>query len=111
MSVPTLVVTPGTAIGAYQRTSAAGALGAADGVAAGAGGGGEAFGDMVGRALQGAIATGQEADTSATNAVINGGDLTHVVTAVSKAQLALQEVVSIRDKVVSAYQEIMRMSI
>ena len=110
MSVPTLVVTPGTAIGAYQRTSAAGALGGSGGTAAAAGGG-EAFGDMVGRALQGAIATGQEADATATNAVVNGGDLTHVVTAVSKAQLALQEVVSIRDKVVSAYQEIMRMSI
>ena len=63
------------------------------------------------RALGSAVTTGHEADRQAVDAVVGGGDLTHVVTAVSKAQMALQEVVAIRDKVVSAYQEVMRMSI
>jgi flagellar hook-basal body complex protein FliE len=40
----------------------------------------------------------------------NGG-LTDVVMAVSKAEMALQASVAVRDKVISAYQEIMRMSV
>ena len=83
MSGSTNVVTPSAAASAYPRASAA----------------------------SGAVSAGEDADAQATAAVVNGGDLTHVVTAVSKAQLALQEVVAIRDKVVSAYQEVMRMSI
>ena len=90
MSGSTIVVTPGAAASAYQRANDA------------SGGGGDAFGTTLQRAGSG-VAPDDD--------VVNGGDLTHVVTAVSKAQLALQEVVAIRDKVVSAYQEVMRMSI
>ncbi len=97
MSGNLLVVTPSAAATAYQRASGSGS--------------GESFGATLDRALGSAVQTGQDADASAVDAVVNGGDLTHVVTAVSKAQLALQEVVAIRDKVVSAYQEVMRMSI
>ena len=101
MTGSTLLVTPGAAASAYQRASASDATGqAADG-----------FGATLDRALGQTIAAGRDADASSVDAVVNGGDLTHVVTAVSKAQLALQEVVAIRDKVVSAYQEVMRMSI
>ena len=98
MTANTLVVTPSAAASAYQRAT----------LPATTDGG---FGATLERALGDAVATGQEADATSVNAVVNGGDLTHVVTAVSKAQLALQEVVAIRDKVVSAYQEVMRMSI
>ena len=99
MSGSTIVVTPSAAASAYQRASDA------------SGAGGDAFGTTLQRALGDAVSAGEDADAQATDAVANGGDLTHVVTAVSKAQLALQEVVAIRDKVVSAYQEVMRMSI
>ena len=100
MSANTLVVTPSAAAGAYQRATLPASSDAGDG-----------FGATLERALGQAVTTGQDADATSMNAVMNGGDLTHVVTAVSKAQLALQEVVAIRDKVVSAYQEVMRMSI
>jgi flagellar hook-basal body complex protein FliE len=100
-AINTLTVRPDQAISAYQQTSGAGA---------GAGVGGS-FGSMLDRTLSNAVAAGQDADASATNAVVNGGDVTHVVAAVSQAQLALQEVVAVRDKVVQAYQDVMKMTI
>ena len=102
--INTIVVRPDQAISAYQQTS---------GSTAGGGGGAAAdsFGSMLERTLGGAVAAGRDADASATNAVVNGGDVTHVVAAVSQAQLALQEVVAVRDKVVQAYQDVMKMTI
>ena len=45
------------------------------------------------------------------HAIAGTGSLTDVVSAVSKAELALQTTVAIRDRVVQAYQDIMRMPI
>jgi flagellar hook-basal body complex protein FliE len=43
---------------------------------------------------------------------LNGtGNLTDVVSAVARAQLALQTATAVRDRVVSAYQDIMKMAI
>ncbi|HEX7008191.1 MAG TPA: flagellar hook-basal body complex protein FliE [Alphaproteobacteria bacterium] len=46
-------------------------------------------------------------------AAVTGGkaDLTSVITAVTNAELTLQTVVAVRDKVIQAYQDIMRMPI
>ena len=102
-AINSIVVRPDQAISAYQQTA---------GVTGGGGGSaGDSFGSMLEHTLSGAVATGQDADASATNAVVNGGDVTHVVAAVSQAQLALQEVVAVRDKVVQAYQDVMKMTI
>ena len=40
-----------------------------------------------------------------------GGNLTDVVTALSRAELTLQTATAIRDRVVQAYQDIMKMPI
>ncbi|MGB6085888.1 flagellar hook-basal body complex protein FliE [Parvibaculum sp.] len=40
-----------------------------------------------------------------------GGNLVDVITAVAEAETTLQTVVTVRDKVITAYQEIMRMPI
>jgi flagellar hook-basal body complex protein FliE len=69
------------------------------------------FGATLQRAIEGAIGTGHDADRKSMQAIAGKGNITDVVTAVSKAQLSLQSAVAIRDKVVSAYQEIMRMAI
>lgn len=64
----------------------------------------------------------REAATSATEAVsagekatiqamTGGAELTDVITAVSNAELTLQTVVAVRDRVIQAYQEIIRMPI
>ena len=99
MTIPTLTVTPRSALNAYQQAVTSASSDA------------PSFGATLGHALTNAVALGQQADAGAANAITNGGDVTHVVTAISKAQIALQEIVTVRDKVVQAYQEVMRMSI
>ena len=54
---------------------------------------------------------GQAADAKSEQAIAGGGNLTNVVMAVSKAEMALQASVAVRDKVISAYQDIMRMAV
>ena len=73
--------------------------------------GGDAFSSLLGRALDGAIATGRHADAQAAQAISGHGDLTQVVTAVSQAELALQTTVAVRDRVLQAYQDIIKMPI
>ena len=105
--IPTLTIRPAgvgpsAAAGAYAR--AGGAADAAPGDAA-------SFGTTLQRAMQGVVDAGHSADAQATAAIAGGGDLTQVVTAVSQAELALQTTTAIRDRVVQAYQDIMRMPI
>jgi flagellar hook-basal body complex protein FliE len=72
-------------------------------------------GASFGSALQGAMSNlanlGHDADAKSVQAMTGGGNLTDVVMAVSKAEMALQASVAVRDKVISAYQDIMRMSV
>jgi flagellar hook-basal body complex protein FliE len=73
--------------------------------------GGTSFGDVLTQAVQDATGTMHAAD-AATEAAINGtGNVTEVVLAVARAELALQTTVAIRDRVVQAYQDVMRMPI
>ena len=70
------------------------------------------FGAALSNALSGAINTSQDAEQLAKQAIGGGSnDLTQVVTAVSKAELALQTTVAIRDRVLQAYQDIIKMPI
>ncbi len=72
---------------------------------------GSSFGDAITQALQGVVDAGNDADTKSMQAIAGGGNLTDVVTAVSKAELSFQTMTSIRDKAVQAYQDVMRMSV
>lgn len=106
---------PSAAAGAYARVQGQSGLGGigADGTGDVAGGvaAGSGFGDTLARALQGVVQTGQAADVASAKGISGEGSLTDVVMAVSRAQLALQSTTVIRDRVVQAYQDIMKMSI
>jgi flagellar hook-basal body complex protein FliE len=102
MSVPTLTVTPSGAASAYARVQG-GALESAGGVGG--------FGDVLGKALEKVTAAGHDADAQSVRAIAGQGNLTDVATSVSRAELALQTAVAIRDRVVQAYQDVMRMPI
>lgn len=94
--------------GAAQAIAAYAAQGSAQGSAAtGAGG----FGGALARAMEGAVEVGRSADAAATQALMGQGSVTDAVLAISRAELALQTTVSVRDRVVAAYQEVMRMPI
>jgi flagellar hook-basal body complex protein FliE len=99
--------------GMFSGISAAGAAKAYQSVDTAAQQAGDAggFSALLNRALEGAVNTGQQAETHATEAIAGHGDLTQVVTAVSRAELALQTTVAVRDRVLSAYQDIIKMPI
>lgn len=50
-------------------------------------------------------------DHNVQKAASGGTDLLSVVTAVSETETALQTLVAVRDKVIAAYEDVMRMSI
>jgi flagellar hook-basal body complex protein FliE len=69
------------------------------------------FGDLVETAAKDSIDTLKEGEKMSANAVTGNATLTDVVEAVTAAELTLQTVVAVRDRMLSAYQEIMRMPI
>lgn len=72
---------------------------------------GGSFGTMVRGLIDDAAAAGVRGEQVTAEAMIGQADLTDVVMAVNNAELTLQTVVAIRDKVIEAYQEIIRMPI
>lgn len=73
--------------------------------------GGSGFGDLVREALKSTVQANHQAEQVSAQAVAGKADVTDVVTAVTSAEVALDTVVAVRDRVISAYQEIMRMPI
>ena len=91
--------------------SPAGAAGAYARVQAGATPDASGFGATLSRAMQGMVDAGKQAEAQSVGAISGTGNLTDTVTAVARAELSLQTAVAVRDRVVQAYQEIMRMPI
>ena len=69
------------------------------------------FGKMVEDGVMGVLDKGQTAENRATDMVQGKADVVDVVTAVAETEVALETMVSVRDRVISAYEEIMRMPI
>jgi flagellar hook-basal body complex protein FliE len=66
---------------------------------------------LVKDAAQDAVKTGQKAEALSVAGVAGQADLLDVVRAVGAAEVTLQTVVAVRDKMVNAYQELLRMPI
>jgi flagellar hook-basal body complex protein FliE len=94
---------PITAAAAYRATAQAGAAPAAE-----AGGG---FAAALQQAAQQTVDTMHQADAASEAGIMGTASATDVVLAVARAELALQTTVAIRDRVVQAYQDVMRMPI
>jgi flagellar hook-basal body complex protein FliE len=69
------------------------------------------FGAMLNNAVSIVTKAGASAEGAITNASLGRGDLVDVVTAVAAAEATLETVISVRDEVIKAYQDIMRMPI
>jgi flagellar hook-basal body complex protein FliE len=69
------------------------------------------FGDLVAQSINDAVESGKSGENVSMQAISGRADLADVVEAVNAAEVSLQTVVSIRDRVLSAYQEILRMPI
>lgn len=105
---------PMLAANAYQRLAtltdaASGAMpGAGVAKTADAGGG---FSAMLEQVVGSVAEAGRNADALSAQAAAGQGNLVDVVTAVAESEVALETLVSVRDKVIAAYEEIMRMPI
>ena len=69
------------------------------------------FGALLEQTLSEAIDAGHKGEAIATAAVSGQTSLQEVVEAVNAAELTLQTVVAVRDRMIAAYQEILRMPI
>jgi flagellar hook-basal body complex protein FliE len=71
----------------------------------------QSFMDAVAEAARRAAATVESGETAAMAGIAGTMDSHQVVAAMSKAELTIQATIAIRDKMVQAYQEIMRMPV
>ncbi len=101
------MVSPIIAAKAYAavQNQAAGVAGAAQEAP------GAAFSDMVKSAMNEAVHASRTAEIKMADHGQGKAELVDVVTAVASAQASLETVMAVRDQVISAYQEIMRMPI
>jgi flagellar hook-basal body complex protein FliE len=72
---------------------------------------GPSFSSLVEGAVNGMIEQGKAADGKAMAMAAGKADLVDVVTAVAETEVAVETLVSVRDKVIQAYEEIFRMPI
>jgi flagellar hook-basal body complex protein FliE len=91
--MPTMVITPSS------------------GLSPASSGSGTDFGAMLQSAVQTAMDSGHEAETQSMKAITEGGNVTEVATALSRAELTLQTATAVRDRMLQAYQDIMKMQI
>jgi len=69
--------------------------------------GGTAFGDLVKQGLQSAVDLQHKSETVSGKALAGKADMTDVLQAVTDAEMALNTVLAVRDKVVQAYNNVM----
>lgn len=69
------------------------------------------FADILKSAMSDAVKASKTAETQIAAQVAGKAELIDVVTAISAAEASLETVMAVRDQVINAYQEIMRMPI
>ncbi|MDO9338013.1 MAG: flagellar hook-basal body complex protein FliE [Caulobacter sp.] len=101
------MITALAAAKAYAATQKTGGIPGADGGAVP----GASFQDLLKNVMGDAMQSSKAAETQMAAHVQGKGQLIDVVTAISSAEASLETVMAVRDQVISAYQEIMRMPI
>jgi flagellar hook-basal body complex protein FliE len=104
------MTTPSAAANAYASlariTDASGGLGKAIGETQG-----PSFGALLKDAIGGVLEAGKASDAQQRAMVAGKANIVDVVTAVSETEVAVETLVSVRDRMIQAYEEIMRMPI
>ena len=105
---------PSVAAAAYQATASitgAGAAGGASSITPANVSGPGSFTDFLSGALRDSVSTMRAGEQAAQAQIAGKANIVDVVNAVNSAELSLNTVVAVRDKVVQAYQSIMNMPI
>jgi flagellar hook-basal body complex protein FliE len=104
------MISPMIAAKAYAAAQSQTGLGDPAGAATqAAGAGGQSFEQMLAGAMNDTVQQSKAAEAQMVAGVQGKADLVDVVTSISSAQQSLETVMAVRDQVISAYQEIMRM--
>jgi flagellar hook-basal body complex protein FliE len=106
-----MAIAPAAATAAYQAIAKIGTESAASTASATGGAAAPNFGDFLSGAIKDAVGTMKTGEQMATKQVTGQADVVNVVNAVNAAELTLDTVVAVRDKVIAAYQSIMQMPI
>ena len=69
------------------------------------------FADLMKQGVEQSIDTMRTGESMSAKAITGEANITDVVQAVTSAEITLQTLVSVRDKMISAYQDILRMPI
>jgi flagellar hook-basal body complex protein FliE len=73
--------------------------------------GGQSFGALLKDAVGSVLETGRKSDAQTVAMASGKANVMDVVTAVAETDVAVSTLVSVRDKVISAYEDIMKMAI
>ena len=112
-----MAINPLSALSAYAQAASAGGqtAGLGGGLAAGLGGGGAApvsdFGALLESSVAGMEAQLGRAEGLSGQAAVGQAELVDVVTAIAAAETSLETMLAVRDEVIRAYQDIMKMPI
>jgi flagellar hook-basal body complex protein FliE len=101
-----MVANVSSALAAYANASKI-----AGGAGAGAAAAGGGFADMLKGAAGDVVGALRDGERQSLQAVTGKADLTAVTQAVNNAEIALEAVTAVRDRVISAYQDISKMPI
>lgn len=104
-----MTINPADVAQAYNNIAKSAGLGEAVGPAKETDG--PSFGDILKDQIDNVVETGRTSEKVAISAMAGEAELVDVVTAISAAEITLETVVAVRDKVLNAYNEIMRMPI
>ncbi len=103
MATPVQNIT--TALNAYNEA----ARGRAKSADTKGGPSGSEFADLVKGAIEEAKKIGERSEQLSIAGIVDRADISQVITAVAEAEATIQTVVTIRDKVLEAYKDILRM--
>jgi flagellar hook-basal body complex protein FliE len=105
------MTSPSAAAGAYASLQRLADPSANLGRAVGEANGGPSFSELLRNAAANVMDAGRNADVQAHAAASGKSNVVDVVTAVAETEVAVEAMVAVRDKVIAAYEEIMRMPI
>ena len=71
----------------------------------------QSFGSLVSAAVSDMSQTGAMSETKTLDHLAGNATIVDVVTAVAETEIAMESLVAVRDRVIAAYQEVMRMPI
>jgi flagellar hook-basal body complex protein FliE len=103
-----MTINVGAAAAAYARNANAGSVPAME---PRSGDPAKNFSELVNDAVSGAIEVGRQGEAMSAKAIAGQADLREVVMAVTNAEMTLHTALSIRDRVIQAYKDVISMPI